>query len=488
MKPRSLLVLLGVVLALGAFVWFYERELPSTEEAKAQEKKVLPGIEADDVREVRIERDGSTVKLVREGEPPAAKKEAEKDENGEEASPFPTSQAEWRLAASSPGSPPIAARGDRAAVDGLLSSLLGIDKARTLEKADRKQYGLAPPAARVTLVTAKGTRVLEVGRELPGTDQRAVALAGEPAVHAVGGTFWVDVAKPAGEWRSRELFPGSRDEVDRVSLQHGGSKILIARRGEEPWIEAPVSDRADEERFDQLVDALTGMMAAEFVDSPLLLPEALGVDPPQDVVEVVLEGKPRPFRLVLGRTEGEGEEATRYARADSQLVKIKAPALDEALARPPQQWRSRAWTSFAVYEVDEIKIKDGKGPLTLTRADADWKRGKVKIFYGTVSDLLGALADAKAEQVLDPAEAKGLTSGAAVLTLELVGSGGKKQALSVWLSRTTAAGATGAPARTSGRDAVLLLPAGLTAELTEKVAAIRKAEPMKEEPTPTSPQ
>jgi hypothetical protein len=481
-KPRSLLVLLAVVIALGAFVWFYERKLPSTEEAKAQVKKVLAGVEADEVREVRIERGGASVKLVREGPPPAAKDVKAAREKDDEESPFASSQAEWRLSASSPGAPAIAARGDRSAVDGLLSSLLAIEKARTLERADRKQYGLEPPAARVTLVTPK---VLEVGRELPGTDQRAVALAGEPAVHAVASSFWADLARPAGDWRSRELFSGSRDDVERISLQHGAGKVLLARRGDEPWMEAPLADRADQERFDQLVDALTGLQAAEFVDSPLLAPEALGLEPPQDVVEVVLEGKSRPFRLVLGNAQGEGEEASRYARADSQLVKVKAPALDEALARPAEQWRSRSWTSFAVYEVDEVKVKDGQAPLTLTRADADWKRGKVKIFYGTVSDLLGALADAKAEHVLEPAEAKGMTAGPPALTVELVGSGGKKQTLTLWPARATPGGAQGAPARTSGRDAVLLLPAGLPADLAGKVAAIRKAEPMKEEPTPT---
>jgi hypothetical protein len=32
-KPRTLLVLTVVVAALAAFVWFYERKLPTSEEA-----------------------------------------------------------------------------------------------------------------------------------------------------------------------------------------------------------------------------------------------------------------------------------------------------------------------------------------------------------------------------------------------------------------------------------------------------------------------
>jgi hypothetical protein len=467
-KPRSLLVLLVVVLGLGAFVWFYERKLPSTEEAKAQEKRVLPGLEADEVREVTIVRGGTTVKLVREGAPPGP-------------SPSLPPPAEWRLTA------PLAARADRTAVDGLLSSLLALDKSRTLGKVDKKQYGLAPPEARVTLVATKGTRVLEVGRELPGTDQRAVALAGEPDVLTTTSSFWSDLAKAPGEWRSRELFPGSREDVERVSLQRGATKVILARRGEEPWIEAPLSDRADGERFDALLDALTGLQVVEFLDQPPGPPATLGLEPPAEVVEVVRKGQARPFRIELGASHGEGEAAARYARADGQLVTLEAPPLDEAAARSPQDWRSRSWTTFAVYDVEEAVIKDGQkdgqGPLTLTRADADWKRGAVKIFYGTVSDLLGALTDAKAERVLDPAEAQGLATGPPVLTLELVGSGGKRQTLTLWapLEGATA----GAPARTSGRDAVLLLPAGTPADLAAKIAAVRKAKPLEEEPTPT---
>ncbi|HEV8629956.1 MAG TPA: DUF4340 domain-containing protein [Thermoanaerobaculia bacterium] len=488
MRPRSLGVLALVVLALGAFVWFYERKLPTTAEAKAQAKKLLPGVEADEVREVVIERGGQKVRLVREGEPPPT------TPAGEEEMAGPPS--EWRLTA------PLAARADRTQVEGLLASLLGMEKGRTLEHADRRQYGLEPPAARVTLVTAKARRVVDVGREIPATDERAVALAGAsggPAtVYAVAGSFWGDLAKPTGDWRSRELFPGAREEVERVSLHRdGGSSggnlgstqgatVVLARRGEEPWIEAPLADHADRERFDQLLDALTALQAIDFLDQPPGPPATLGLAPPQGVIEAVRKAKPQPFRLELGATHGEGEQAVQYARVDGQLVTLKAPALGEALARPPQEWRSRTWTDFAVYEVDKLVARDHQGAFTLTRADADWKRDGVKIFYGTVSDLLGTLADAKATKVLDAAAAQGLAAGAPALTLELTGTGGKRQTLTVWPATAGAAG-EGAPARTSGRDALLLMPAALPADLAKEIAAIRKAEPLKPEATPAPP-
>ena len=75
MRPRTLLILLVVVLGLGSFIWFYERKLPSTEERSELRKKVLE-IKKDDVKAVTIESAKSgTVRLERV----EAKKKDKKD-------------------------------------------------------------------------------------------------------------------------------------------------------------------------------------------------------------------------------------------------------------------------------------------------------------------------------------------------------------------------------------------------------------------------
>jgi len=464
-RPRSLLVLLVVVLALGAFVWFYERKLPTTSERKSEEKKVLADLKSEDVREVRIARAGAEVRLERQGAaPPGADAKEAVD-----AAPPPV-DVEWRLHA-----PKLDARADRGAVDGLLGSLLALEKARTLETADRRQYGLQPPEARVTLLTAKGNRVLEVGRALPATDQRAVAVAGEKPVYAVESGFWNDVSKPAGEWRTKELFAGSQEEVERVTLQHDAARVLLARRGEEPWIETPIADRADSDRWGDLLGALGGLQAVEFVDQPPQPLATLGLEPPQSIVEVVRRGQAKPFRLALGATKGEGEQQVRWALADGQLVTVHAPAVDEAVTRAPDDWRSRAWSSFAVYDVERIEVKSQAGAFVLTRSEADWKRDGVKIFYGTVSDLLAALADARATKVVPGPSATVVASGPAAFTFRLVGGGGKEQTLQLW-----PANAEAAPARASGRDVVLLMPSALPGDVATKIAAVRAAKPITE--------
>ena len=535
MRGRSLAVMAALVLALGAFIWLYERDLPTTAERETHGKRVFGDLEADDVREVTLEQGGRTVRLVREA--PAKDANGDEGEDGGEGGDGaddllggepPAATAEWRLAS------PITARADRFAVDGLLSTLLGVEKGRTLEGIDRAQYGLAPPAGRVTLVTEDGTRVLEVGREVPGSDQRIVALAGGAEGWAVSAGFWSELVKPAADWRSRELFPGQRAEIERVTLrsvgQSGGQSVLLARRGEEYWVEAPFADRADQDRVEELLGALTALRAEEFPAAP-----PPGLDPPQATIEVVRKGRAEPFRVALGAAtaavegaatptpavaesaavEETGPEsasaaseptgdldeppavpaALRPARVGGQLVTVAAEPLAEAAARPPAEWRSRAWTSFAVYEVDRVEVTDGAGRLTLVRDEGDWKRTGVagqreaRIFYGPVSDLLAALADARAERVLAPGDAaaagaQGTPAGRPVLTVKLV-SGENEAAREQTLTLAGPVAGGQLAARSSDRQAVLMLPGSLLAELRGKVAAVRQAEPLQPAPAAT---
>ena len=66
MQPRRLLILVVVVLALGAYVWFVDRDLPSSEERAELAKKVLP-VELPDVLGLVLEWDENRVVLERSG-------------------------------------------------------------------------------------------------------------------------------------------------------------------------------------------------------------------------------------------------------------------------------------------------------------------------------------------------------------------------------------------------------------------------------------
>jgi hypothetical protein len=500
-RPRTLLVLLVVVVALGAFIRFYERDLPSSDERAQRAKKVLD-FKKDQVTRVRLTfggaggTGGTTVVLERLPPPRPAKPAAVKLPEAL-AAPNAADTAtpgDWRIAL------PLTAPADPAAVDRLLDSLANLEKARTLDQVAPTEVGLDKPRAVVALTLSgqRGETVLDVGAAVPTGGQAIVAIAGKPQAYVVSDSLLTEVQKQPGDWRDRQMFHGGRDAVERLAWTIGGGpRVVLARRGDRFWLESPLADRADRDQVEKLLSDLAGLTAETFVASP-----PAWSSPPSAVLEVVLAGQPQPFRLELGASHpatpappestslpGAPPEAAgslTLARVGGTVFETRSP-LAETLARPPADWRSPQLSGLEVHQVDSAVVRDGKGAFSLTRAGTDWKRGPQTISYLPVSDLLFAVAEAKADRLLTPAEAGALGSGASggsgaagagkpVVSFELKGGGSYGETITLY--PPLAGAVKGVPARVSGRDTVLLLPEAKLKDIRDRLDAVRAAKPL----------
>ena len=485
MRPRTLLILLVVVLGLGAFIWFYERELPSTEEREELAKKILP-VEKDDVQAVTLEFDGQVVSLERVEPPPPApgeEKAAEEPAPGETEDAFGEGQdpeaepsAQWRMTR------PRQARADAFAVDGFLDSLTNLQKTRTLEGAVPAEVGLDKPQAVVRLRLKGGEeRVLRIGSAVP-TGGAVIAQEGDTTA-VVSDSILPEIRREPGSWRDRRLFTADREAVQRVGLNAGGPaggpSLALVRKGPGFQVEGPFKDAAARERVEELFSDLSGLSAEAFVDQPDRTPAEMGLQPPQAVVQVALQGKP-PVRIELGSPVEEsapeeiGEEmgpspVLRWARVDGQLVQART-GLVEMVSRPAVDWRSGLLSAFEVHQIEKVEVQEGPAQTSLTRAGTDWKRGEETVSYVPVSDLLFAVTGAEAERLLAPAE---IRLGPPALTFTLAGKEAAAETLTLFPGTPQ-----GVPARVSGRDAVLLLPAGKLQEIRERLKAVREAKPL----------
>jgi len=501
-RPRTLLVLLIVVVALGAFIRFYERDLPSSEERARQAKKVLD-FKKDQVTRVRLlvngvggaggAAAGAAVVLEKLPAPKPAKPAAAKLPEAL-ASPGTAEVGDWRIAQ------PISARADAAAVDRLLDSLANLEKSRTLDQVVPAEVGLDKPRAVVALTLAgkPGETVLDVGAAVPTGGQTIVAVAGRLQAYVVGDSLMSDVTKKPGDWRDRQIFHGDRDAVERLAWTVGGGpRVVLAKRGDRFWLESPIVDRADRDQVEKLLSDLVGLSADSFDESP---PSPAAPPPPpppmNSVLEAVVAGQPQPFRVELGvshppppaqpsniaptqpgEAPPEAAGTLTSARVGATAFETRS-ALAETLARPPADWRSPQLSGLEVHQVDAVTVRDAQGALRLTRSGTDWKRGAATISYLPVSDLLFAVTEAKADRLLTPAEAGPLGAGAGqpAATFELKGGHAGSETISLYPPLT---GAThGVPARVSGRDTVLLLPEAKLKEIRDRVDAIRAANPL----------
>lgn len=465
MKPRTLLVLSVIVLGLGAFIWFYERELPSSEKRAELEKRVFADVEKGDVTAVTLAGEKGTVRFERvEAPTPTEEKKEEGEETEEE-----TAEVEWRIVQ------PLAARADTFAVDRLLDSVITLEKTRTIEDADRKAVGLDKPRATVRLATKEGEKVLQLGAGVPTGGSLIAGVEGRDDAYVVSDSILFELDKDPGEWRDRTIFRGDQDAISRITLTGASGRVVLARRPDGYWIEAPIKDRADRNLMDGLFSDLTGLTAERFADDPGPLPE-LGLAPPREVLEVAMEGQAAPLRIELGAPVSAGESpeeqmagALVYARAGGTVFETRT-RLAESANRPPADWRALGLSALEVHDVESATVKEGNATIELTRAGTDWTRGDTTISYLPVSDLLFALTDARAERLLPPGN-----PGTPVLAVTLKTKEAGEETLTFYPATPQ-----GVPAKASGRDVVLLLPADALQQVRDRLKEVREAKAVEE--------
>jgi hypothetical protein len=356
-RPRTLLVLLVLVVGLGLFIRFYEHDLPSSEERALRAKKILD-FKKEDVTAVTIDGNGTVVRVERvkpaaplSGEAGGAAKAGGSSGTGsagQARKPAGPAAAEWRLTR------PLRARADAAAVDRLLDSLAAVEKTRTLDDVRPAAVGLDKPRGVVRLETREGPIVLRVGAQVPTGGELIAAVAGVKGAYVVSDGLWNEFLHKPDDWRDHHMLTTDRDAIQRIALAAGpaaaggpgtaGPRVVLARRGDRFWIESPYVDRADRDKVDKLLADLTGLTAEKFADSPAPVTSAapapapgastapaasrapgasttaqpspspaapsdrdlqLGLTPPRAVLEVTLAGQARPLRVELGASHAE---------------------------------------------------------------------------------------------------------------------------------------------------------------------------------------
>lgn len=516
MKPKTLLILSAVTILLAAFVYFVERDLPSTDEKKDLETKVL-AFDADDVTAVTLRADGREVRLERA----ASVSDDETDDADDAESAGGTGsfeEDEWRLAE------PLRARADTASVESLLADLLALRSERALDEVNEDAAGLASPRAVVVLATDDGEVTLEVGADVPLSEDALVRVSGETGgTDAAGRVVQTGfgeslrdrVAQEAGDWRDPRLFFARRADVESLAWTGpDGTRAVLQRDGDGDnfLLTEPVTDRADRGRVGGLLSSLTSLEAERFVDGSGSEDEASFT--PEARLEVTIAGSDEPWVLELAdldsdeplaRVTGTGEAVpgtgetvpgTGETESTSQTVRIAGGPVTDALGGPADRWRSTAWTHLQVFQIDEAVIDQaGEELLAIRRHEQDWLRttgtaarvaenaeGEVagdEVPYTAASNVLYPLAEAKAERLVSPPETAALDLSEPTLTVTLVTDDGE-ETLRLYGRIEEPRNEEQAlfAARTDGRDVVLLLPAETVEELLDAVESLREAEPV----------
>jgi len=403
MSLRKALVMVAVLFALGAYLYFVEF---AREKAESEKKKLLT-FDAGAVSEIALTYPDRAVHL-------------KKDAAGK-----------WQI------TQPVAVEADDTTVHNLLNAIADAEIKRTLDEApqDLSLYGLNAPVVKfqVTLGDGKALPQVSLGKDTPVGFSVYAQRDGESKILLAPQALRIGTQKEVKDLRDRTVIAFADDEVKKIEVQ-GPDKDIVLSKADAGWaLEKPVEAKADDTMVQTFLSSLRNMKAQDFIEQPAQGLQEFGLAPPQLTVSLALGGDNARKTVLIGGEKGDGEKGEtqgdkqRYVkRGEKDTLFVVGDWVLRDLSKTANDFRDKTVIRFAPDQAAKIEVKrrEGEG-FTLTRgADKKWTIDKTQegtLREATLGQFVGDLHELRGFEIAadDPGDlgAYGLQDPAAAITV-----------------------------------------------------------------------
>jgi hypothetical protein len=366
MNWRTTLILAAVVLAVFAYLRFFEMKQPSTEEAKRQAQNV--------VNFDRNKIDGVII------------------QNGDEKIERRRRDNKWRLET------PFKDQADAALIENLLSDLETWQKEGTIpakeidaDKSKLNEYGLNRPKLKLKLIGPDKPPEILLGKDAALEGRMYVRFENSKETFLARQSVKKDIDKKAEEFRDKKLTDLTTAQVRRIALKTPAGEMELERKADHWDIVKPLRARADDEKVGDLIAQITTARIQQFVasDHGDLRPYGLA-EPRGSITLFSQEGKKdqkveiadsikvfgqedKGQTLQIGSAP-EKEKDQIYVRfAPRGAVYTLPKKIEEVLSAKPADLRDYHLVRIDTNVLDRITIDvPGKGKTVLARKEGNW--------------------------------------------------------------------------------------------------------------------
>ncbi|NLF39985.1 DUF4340 domain-containing protein [bacterium] len=365
MKFRTTLILLVLVIACAAYLFYVDRYKPSTEELKRVEKRVFRDFEPAQVVRILLDvtqRDSETGAVT-----------------GTQHFELDRDSAGWNLLK------PVNFPADETLVRQVLDLTKKLDQAAVLigdeyESLNRADAGLDTPDVIATFEMPSTSITVRIGlKDSVGWNCYA-EIEGRNAAYLVPSNYKELLALKTDDGytdaRRRLVFDVRPLNVSGLLVERPGATIECRRGDDTMWrLAQPVADAADDLHVQKLVDKLANLKVSSFVDEPTNFG-------PVRLTITLVQG-PLSQRLQIGSQQGDKLLARRSEY--QQYVEIPAADLAEFML-PAETYRSKLLVIRNPFE-EPVHLTQEAGGETLEfdLEDGAWH------FAGSSSPLLDEL-------------------------------------------------------------------------------------------------
>jgi len=391
MKSKTTLILLVITAAVFAYMFFYERKAPTTEEAKRQAQNV--------VNFSREKIDGIVV------------------QNGDDKIDLRRRDKKWRLET------PIKDQADSSLIENLLLDLESWQKDATIpakeleaDKSKLNEYGLSKPKLRLKLRGEDAPPEILFGKDAALEGKMYVRLENSKETFLAAQSIKKEIEKKAAEFRDRKLTDLITAQVSRVVLKTATGEMELQKKGDHWEIVKPLRARGDDQKIADLIAQMTTARIQQFVADDRGDLHPYGLAEPRGSITLFAQEDKSAGRTDSSRGEQgqvlqiggapEKEKDQVYVRFSARAFVYTLPKkIEEILNTKPNDVRDRHLVRIDTNILDRITIDaPGKGKTVLARKEENWTIASRKNVPANSSEVRRLIDTVQNEQVTKFAE------------------------------------------------------------------------------------
>lgn len=364
---RNTLILIGIALALGAYVWFYEIGGEEERLAQKEEQELVFPVERDSLVWFKIN-------------------------DFEKEFVFEKRDGTWMIMQ------PVETRADESSVNSFLSTLTSAKRERSFgaQPADLGQYGLQEPTMKIYVRTQNGSSDSLFLGGASSVGNKTFVSKGDTLVSLIPQTLKTNASKTLFSWRDKKVLHFDKNKVREIALKTPQGEFRLAGNG--GWhLEQPLETPADNDAVQAMLNKLefgriksveteTASNAARYGLSRPAYRVELFSGPEKVKQEVAFSA------LKDGRAFGKENSQPHIFTVDSAFM---AP-----FAKTLYDLRDKQLLRFDRTTVDHINLLYEGNLLRMVKdTSGAWQSMEGQPLKTTiVSQLLGAVADLKVDQ------------------------------------------------------------------------------------------
>jgi hypothetical protein len=348
MKWKTTLGLLVIAAAVFAYLVFFERNRPDTEEATRRAQNV--------VNFDRNKIDGIVI------------------QNGEDKIDLRKRDDKWRLEL------PIKDQADASLVNNLLVDVENWQKDASIslkeleaDKTKLADYGLTDPKLRLKLIGPGAPPEILFGKDAALEGKMYVRFENSKETFLTSQTVKKDIERKPEDFRDRKLTNLILAQIVRVGLRTPAGEMELQKTGDHWEITKPLHTQADDQKVNDMIAQITTARIEQFVADDRGDLHPYGLAEPRGAITLFAQDDKRGQTLQIGNASEKEKEQVYVRFSPRGFVYTLPKKIEETLNNKPNDLRDRHLVRIDTKILDRLTIDaPGKNKTVLARKGENW--------------------------------------------------------------------------------------------------------------------